>query len=210
MYIYNVTINIEEADHNDWLEWMRNTHIPDMLATGKFTEARMCRVMVEEEMGGITYSVQYTAKDRETLQSYYQDDAARLRQDAKDRFGNRFVAFRTELDLVSLQNTESLAATEYLFTYGTLQSPGVQAAIFERQLDGIKDILCGYKLSEEKMAGAYPVIESTGDPEDLVEGTVYVLTPGELAKADRYEGVAYKRIKVKLSSGKESWVYIAA
>lgn len=53
MYIYNVTINIEEGVHDQWMQWMQEIHIPDMLATGKFSQARMLHVLVEEEMGGI-------------------------------------------------------------------------------------------------------------------------------------------------------------
>ena len=101
MYIYNVTINIEESIHDQWVQWMQNTHIPDMLATGKFTKAKMCRVMVEEEMGGHTYAIQYTTKDKATLAAYYKEDAQRLRADGAQRFANKFVAFRTELEIVS-------------------------------------------------------------------------------------------------------------
>jgi len=102
MYIYNVTINIQEDSHEKWLEWMKNEHIPEMLATGKFSKALMSRVMVEEEMGGFTYSVQYTTKNREMLQKYYEEDAARLRAKTKP-FEGKFVAFRTELEIVSEQ-----------------------------------------------------------------------------------------------------------
>ena len=102
MYIYNVTINIQEGIHEKWLEWMKNEHIPEMLATGKFTKALMSRVMVEEEMGGFTYSVQYTIKNKEMLQKYYEEDAARLRAKTKP-FEGLFVAFRTELEIVSEQ-----------------------------------------------------------------------------------------------------------
>ena len=49
MIIYNVTINIEESVHDNWLNWMQHTHIPDMLATGKFSKALMTRVLVKEE-----------------------------------------------------------------------------------------------------------------------------------------------------------------
>ncbi|MFS4493145.1 DUF4286 family protein [Maribacter sp. 2308TA10-17] len=101
MYIYNVTINIEESVHDQWLLWMRETHIPDMLATGKFSKAKMCKVLVEEEMGGLTYSVQYTTTDKKTLESYYIEDADRLRQDITKLFAGKFVAFRTELEIVS-------------------------------------------------------------------------------------------------------------
>ncbi|WP_339713458.1 DUF4286 family protein [uncultured Kriegella sp.] len=101
MYIYNVTTNIENAVHDQWLQWMKKTHIPDMLATGKFLSAKMCRVLVEEEMGGMTYSVQFTTANKETLQKYYEQDASRLREDALKHFPNQFVSFRTELEVVS-------------------------------------------------------------------------------------------------------------
>ena len=103
MLIYNVTINIDESVHDEWLLWMRDKHIPDMLATGKFSHAKMVKVLVEEDMGGVTYSVQYTTKDRGTLEAYYNEDAERLRKDGMARFADKFVAFRTELEVVSQQ-----------------------------------------------------------------------------------------------------------
>lgn len=103
MYIYNVTINIEEAVHEAWLKWMREIHIPEMLATGKFVQARMCRVMVVEEGGGITYAIQYLTSSPEVLQQYYKEDAQRLRADALRQFPDKFVAFRTELQVVDEQ-----------------------------------------------------------------------------------------------------------
>lgn len=99
MIIYNVTINIETSIHDVWLNWMKNTHIPEMLATGKFVKALMTRVLVEEELGGITYSVQYTCANKEQLDAYYKEDAVRLRGDSK-RFEGKFVAFRTELEII--------------------------------------------------------------------------------------------------------------
>ena len=210
MYIYNVTINIEESVHDKWFHWMNEVHIPDMLATGKFTEARMCRVMIEEEMGGITYSIQYMTANKETLQRYFDEDAERLRQDGIDRFNGKFVAFRTELDLISEQKKEFLGATEYLFTYGTLQDEMIQAVVYSRRLTGSEDVLRGFRISDEKVAGAYPVIIKTDNSEDSVSGVVYMITNNELIKTDAYEGVAYKRIKVTLASGIESWVYLAS
>ena len=103
MLIYNVTINIDADVHDDWLVWMRDKHIPDMLDTGKFSHAKMVKVLVEEDSGGVTYSIQYTAQDRKTLEAYYCEDAERLRGDAQKMFPNKFVAFRTELEVISQQ-----------------------------------------------------------------------------------------------------------
>ena len=102
MIIYNVTVNIDDSVHADWLYWIRNEHIPDMLATGKFIKALMTKVLVEEEMGGQSYSIQYTAKSRDSLARYYKDDAPKLREEA-GRFGDKVLMFRTELEIISEQ-----------------------------------------------------------------------------------------------------------
>jgi hypothetical protein len=99
MYIYNVTINIDETVHEEWLTWME-IHIPNVLNTGKFLSAKLTEVLVDEEMGGKTYSVQYTANTREDLDTYYQEDADKLQTESLRKFGAKMVAFRTELKLI--------------------------------------------------------------------------------------------------------------
>jgi phosphoribosylamine-glycine ligase len=101
MILYNVTINIHESVHDQWMDWMQTKHIADVLATGKFTSARMVKVLVEEEMGGTTYSIQYTTDSKETLEKYYNEDAPRLRDEGYQLFGEKMLAFRTELELIS-------------------------------------------------------------------------------------------------------------
>jgi hypothetical protein len=101
MIIYNVTINIQESVHDQWMIWMQHKHIPEMLATGKFSLARMVRVLIEEEMGGLTYSVQYTTDSKATLEKYYQEDAPKLREEGVKLFGDKMLSFRTELEVIS-------------------------------------------------------------------------------------------------------------
>ena len=101
MILYNVTINIHESVHDQWMRWMQEKHINDVLATGKFSSARMVKVLIEEEMGGTTYSIQYTTDSKETLQKYYDEDAPRLREEGHRLFGDKMLAFRTELELIS-------------------------------------------------------------------------------------------------------------
>jgi len=61
----------------------------------------MVRVLIEEEMGGITYSVQYITDSKETLQKYYLEDAPTLREEALQLFGDKMLSFRTELEVIS-------------------------------------------------------------------------------------------------------------
>jgi hypothetical protein len=99
MIIYNVTANIDESIHDEWLSWIKD-HIPKVLATGKFTEAKLTKVLVKEEMGGVTYSIQYRAKSREDLDNYYRYDAEKLKSEGLQKFSDKMLAFRTELHII--------------------------------------------------------------------------------------------------------------
>lgn len=99
MIIYNVTVNIDDSIHDEWLSWIKE-HIPQVLGTGKFDKATLTKVLVDEEMGGTTYSIQYRSYSREALEKYYLEDADRLRQEGLEKFADKMLAFRTELQII--------------------------------------------------------------------------------------------------------------
>lgn len=104
MYIYNVTVNIDDDIREEWLSWMISTHIPDVMNTGLFTANKLCKVMVDEE-SGTTYSIQYTVKDLESFQLYQEMYAPTLQAEHTNRYKGKFVAFRTMLEIVSTYET---------------------------------------------------------------------------------------------------------
>ncbi len=99
MIIYNVTSSIDESIHDEWFTWIKE-HIPQVLATGKFEKATLTKVLVDEEMGGVTYSVQYKSYSREALDALYREDAPAFRAEISKKFGDKMLAFRTELEIL--------------------------------------------------------------------------------------------------------------
>jgi len=99
MIIYNVTVNIENDVREEWLEWMKEKHIPDVMKTGHFLENKICKVLVDEEQG-TTYSIQYTCESMETLKDYQKEHSPRLQKEHAEKFANKFVAFRTMLEVL--------------------------------------------------------------------------------------------------------------
>ena len=99
MIIYNVTVNIDNSIHDEWLIWIKE-HIPQVLSTGKFANATLTKVLINEEMGGITYSIQYRAYSREALEKYYKEDAERLKREGLAKFADKMLSFRTELEII--------------------------------------------------------------------------------------------------------------
>ncbi|MDO6759959.1 DUF4286 family protein [Tamlana sp. 2_MG-2023] len=100
MYIYNETMNVDDSVHDEWLVWI-HAHIPKVLSTGKFEKATLTKVMVEEEMGGQTYSVQYRSYSREALDAFYKEDAEKLQLEGLKNFADKMLTFKTELQIVN-------------------------------------------------------------------------------------------------------------
>lgn len=107
---------------------------------------------------------------------------------------------------------------ERLFSYGTLQTEAVQLSTFGRKLEGRPDALVGYRQTLIQIKDQEFVISSgaeyhrnlafTGSASDLVEGTVLSVSREELEQADAYEPHGYERVRVRLRSGVDAWVYV--
>ncbi len=105
MILYNVTVIVDEPIHEEWLHWMKQVHVPEVLATGAFTDNKICRILGYEE-GGISYSVQYLCSDLDTYNKYQEEFAPALQQKHTERYQGKFAAFRTVLEVLHHQTKE--------------------------------------------------------------------------------------------------------
>lgn len=103
-----------------------------------------------------------------------------------------------------------------LFSYGTLRDPDVQLQLFGRHIAGEPDELVGFERTSftvdpgfAALSGSdtHVMVHYTGRDEDRTPGTALDLTDSELAAADAYEPSGYTRIRARLASGQDAWVY---
>lgn len=99
MILYNVTLSLDPNIQVEWLEWMRNVHIPDVMGTGCFADCRLSRINGEEE-NGVTYSVLYFSRSKEQFEKYNTQYAPALQKEHAEKFQGKFAAFRTILDVI--------------------------------------------------------------------------------------------------------------
>lgn len=100
MYIYNITFNLEESIQHDWLAWM-NVFFKRTKSVGNFTAASIHLVMVKEEMGGVTYAVQFHTPSKEHLDQFMLQELVMLEDQLQQNFKGKYVFFHTELKVVS-------------------------------------------------------------------------------------------------------------
>ena len=96
--IYNVTVSVDSHKSDEWLKWMKEIHIPDVMKTGVFLESKISRVLAEEE-GGITWAIQYLCPSMAEYERYQKEFAPALQADHTRLYGRFTAAFRTLLEV---------------------------------------------------------------------------------------------------------------
>ena len=100
MMLYNVSVSIDPSIESDWVCWMQECHIPEVLQTKCFSKCVLSKVH-GNEAEECTFSVLYWALSKEDYERYLLVHAPRLQVDHSARYEGKFVAFRTTMDLIS-------------------------------------------------------------------------------------------------------------
>ena len=101
MIIYNVTIKVQESIKTEWLQWLKEEHVPEVIQTGCFTHATILRLLEVDDTEGPTYTVQYFAESKGLYNNYIENHAPIMRQKSFDKWGNQFIAFRSLMQVVN-------------------------------------------------------------------------------------------------------------
>ncbi len=101
MILYNVTVNIDDDVEQDWIGWMKETHIPEVMETGFFMDYRMMKMLSQgQDDTGSTYAIQYMAESLGHLETYLDTVAPKIQKKSIIRYGTKMAAFRTVLEEV--------------------------------------------------------------------------------------------------------------
>ncbi len=100
MIIYNVTSKVDHSIAVSWLQWLKEEHIPGIIATGCFTHATILHLLEADDAEGITYAVQYHAESKALYNRYIGQFADGMGRKGMDKCGNKFIAFRSVMQLV--------------------------------------------------------------------------------------------------------------
>ena len=101
MIVYNVTIKVNEIIKDEWLAWLKNEHIPEIIATGCFQQAVILRLLEVDDAEGPTFTVQYQAPSKAIYNLYIEKFSGKMKQKSFDRWGDKFIAFRSVMQIVN-------------------------------------------------------------------------------------------------------------
>jgi Domain of unknown function (DUF4286) len=91
MIVYNISIKINPEIEEEWVQWQKDEHIPDVMSSGQFTEYKFYRMLENNEPDSVIYIVQYFAPSMENYTQYIENTAPVLRQKALDKWGDQLL-----------------------------------------------------------------------------------------------------------------------
>lgn len=100
MLIYNITYSVPHEICQEWLNWMKEEHIPEVLATGHFERHQLLKLLELDESESLTYACQFFAQTEGQYRSYISESAPGLRLKANQRWGDQVIGFRTLMGIV--------------------------------------------------------------------------------------------------------------
>ena len=100
MILYNITINVSPEIEQDFITWMKETHIPEMMQTGIFYEFKFLRLMHDSDDGSVNYATQYFTDTIDQMMDYERNHAPAIRAKTQARYQDKAIAFRTLLETV--------------------------------------------------------------------------------------------------------------
>jgi len=102
MIVYFVTITIVKAIETEWLKWMQEIHIPDVVSTGYFSKWQIKKELLPEgNSKETTYRIDYFAQSIDDYKKFTETEASRLQLKHKSKFSGKFKASRSVYSLLS-------------------------------------------------------------------------------------------------------------
>lgn len=99
MLLFNVTVIIEEASATEWLEWMKATHIPQLMEKDCFVSHRFLKI-VDSPNEGLSYCVQFIAEDAAKHQTFLDLYEQEFTAEMYIKYPNKLVTFSTLMEFV--------------------------------------------------------------------------------------------------------------
>ncbi len=99
MYIYNITFQVSPEIEKEWLDFLKQKFIPQMLASGVLQSALTSKIVATGD-SGTSYSVQFKTKDKYTLDKFLKEEFDAVFEKFYLKFAPKMVFFATELDVL--------------------------------------------------------------------------------------------------------------
>ena len=99
MIVYNETIIVEDASYDAWITYMREEHIPAVMATGYFDSYKILNV-IDSPNEGVTTCVQYNTDSEARFAKFYNEHLHPLHTKHHELYENKYVLYSSLMETI--------------------------------------------------------------------------------------------------------------
>lgn len=102
MLVFNTTYHIEEKSKKNFLIWIEEYYIPQVLKSDLLKNPKMMKVLSNQEDSTSTYSLQWEVEDSKVLHTWYSQYGAEINKEMTSIFKDDVIGFPTLLEVVNI------------------------------------------------------------------------------------------------------------
>lgn len=100
MLVYNTTYQVNIEDARNFVIWIHQCYIPNVIEFGQLKKPRLSRIISHKEEGSECFSLQFEVESSARLHHWYNKQGAQLNKELIDLFKEKVVAFTTLMDII--------------------------------------------------------------------------------------------------------------
>ena len=100
MFIYNITLKIDNDIEEEWLKWIKEFYITETINSGLFYDQRFFKLLDQDEHEGKTFIIQFYSNDRRSCDDYTLNQSKIFLKIMADKWGDKFIVFQSLLESV--------------------------------------------------------------------------------------------------------------
>lgn len=100
MLIYNTTYHADEEVVKNFLIWLREVYIPEVLQRDMLRQPRLCRILSHRQEGGESFSLQWEVEDSGILHRWHVSQGKHLNEELSKIFKDKVVGLPTLMEVM--------------------------------------------------------------------------------------------------------------
>lgn len=100
MIIYNITCKVDWTVYETWVQWAKESYIPEMLSADLFYHGQLVKLLDTDETDGPTYALQFYSYSLDNYQVFMTDTGTASLRRLHDQWKQSVVTFSTVMQLV--------------------------------------------------------------------------------------------------------------
>ena len=100
MIIYNITTKVHSSIAAEWLQWIKEIHVKEVMKSDCFTKYKIVKLLEVDDIEGPTFAVQFFAESKALYNRYIEKFAGEVRKRSFDKWGDKFISIRSVMQIV--------------------------------------------------------------------------------------------------------------